>query len=464
MASEIPISVRRGTSDLLQPPRALRDTFELLARLQRGSSLQQLADGVDWSGATPQQLSYAVLGRLPENIHYAGLTRDHFDARAYFTALLLSTEFQAGIVPNLLGAFPEKPRRFFVHVPRCGGTSLGETLALHACTIPHNALGARWVSGRGFLDSVADICRGIPSYEAIHVSGHYTLRFVIDGKLARFGDSIWTTVRPASELVLSYMNYILTVIDSDPEFSRPDTRLWSGLLGLRVPLSRLSPAQLRGLLPRMIREDQLLPRDLLCHFLGDGTAPSAVDLLAAGDVEVINSARLDQWREQRWQVPAPPWRNRSRSFFQWSDLHDGERRRIGSLIRQDVALCRIIRAASSDALAVRGLQIARSARQEVLPASGTRSSPRAGRAARPILLDAHFHGMPDGGAGWADPPLHYRTLETTLRFPLLETRIRVRYARRRSRAPITVARRPAWLAALLGRLLGQLGAMIAPGA
>ena len=411
---------------MLPSPRDLRETFGLLARLHRADRLETLLDQVDWTGVTPQQMSYAVLGRLQEGVHYEGLTNAPFDAKAYFAALLHRPAFQSDIVVNLLGAFPEKPRRFFVHVPRCGGTSLGETLAAHACTIPHNAIGADWSGGRDFLDRVAEICRAIPGHEAIHVSGHYTLRFVFDARVARFGDSIWTSVRPPQEIVLSFMNYILTILHDDPQRTRPDTRHWAGLLHLNRPFRELSDSDRRGLFPRLIRDRRLIPRDLLSNFLGDGTAASAMDLLASSDAEIIDSARLDRWRERRWAADPLVRRNVSRRFFSWDALGEAARRQVRSLIREDIVLHGAIAEATKDNVSVRGMAVAG-------VADGARAGVPAGRikrAARPILRDARFRRLPTAEVGWADPPLDYRTIETTLRFPLVDTRIRLRFTRR----------------------------------
>ena len=429
---------------MLQPPRQLRDTFALLSHIDTGTDLDQLVERVDWRGVTPQQISYAVLGRLPQDMHYNGLAGTAFEPRAYFKMLLLCPDFQADIVPNLLNAFSEKPRRFFVHVPRCGGTSLGQTMATHACTIPHDAIGREWCGGRVFLDALAAICRSIPIHEAIHVSGHYTLRSIVDGRLARFGDSVWTSFRNPRDIVVSYVNYILTTLESDHGLLRPDARHWARQLRLDAPPSTLTPEAMRALLSRMVRDETLLSRDLVCHFLGDGTAASALDLLAAADVEVIDSTRLDQWRGRRWNIPAPPWANVSRHFFQWGSLDGDQRRRINALIRQDTTLYRVVAASFGDAVSVGGMQIAASVNGAVPSVSGRPASRRAGRirrAARPILLDPGFARLPaattgdipgrSARVGWADPPLNYRTIETTLRFPLIQTRIRVRYAGRK---------------------------------
>ena len=454
---------------MLRPPRELRDTFDLLSNLDQELPLDRLLARIDWLGVTPQQVCHAVLGRMPQDLHYGGLTEASFEPAAYFRALLLSSEFQDGLVANLLGAYPEKPRRFFVHIPRCGGTSLGETLSLHACTVPYNAIGTDWCGGRGFLDMVAGICRMVPQHEAIHVTGHYTLRSLLDGRLARFGDSVWTSVRPPHQIVLSYLNYILTILAADPELVRPDTRHWARLLGMGSGRLDHDPASTRRtMLMRMIRHRTLIPRDLLCHFLGDGTAASALDLLAAADVEVIDSRRLDRWREQRWNVPARPWANVSRPFFQWSELDEEARRGIGRLVRQDTVLHRIIAPRLGQAVSVGGLQIASGATTVASPASAEPRG-RIRRASRPLLVDPGFRRVaaasaagPAAGSrvGWTDPPLHYRTIETTLRLPLIDTRIRVRYARRPpASSGLRLPEGLPWRRAM-HRLFGRLGAML----
>lgn len=450
---------------LLPPPRELRDTFTLLAMLDGDLGLDRLVERIDWNGVTPQQVSYAVLGRLPQDIHYSGLIGALFEPAAYFKALLLRPEFQSNIVSSLLAAFPEKPRRFFVHVPRCGGTSLVQTLTAEACMIHYNAVGPEWCSGHVFLETIAAICRNIPRHDAIHVSGHYTLRSLIDERLARFGDSIWTSVRAPQEIILSYVNYVLTTLETDPTLSRPDARHWNRLLDLDGPPGKLSAEGLRALLPRMIRNDTLVPKNLLSHFLGDGTAASALDLLAAADVEVIDTARLDQWREKQWNVPARPWANVSRGFFHWNGLNEAGRRQINAVIRQDVTLHRTIAAALDGKVSVSGLHIARSSVPSASPASRAFRYNRIRRAARPILLDPVFSRIPvlGGGepaghqqVGWADPPLDYRTIETTVQLPLIQTRIRIRYGRRKPGFGLPQYDREAWRRGMR-RLLKRLG-------
>lgn len=66
-----------------QPPRELRDTFTLLARLDGGLDLDHLLDDVDWRGVTPQQVCFAMLGRLPQDMHYNGLSGMAFEPRTF---------------------------------------------------------------------------------------------------------------------------------------------------------------------------------------------------------------------------------------------------------------------------------------------------------------------------------------------------------------------------------------------
>ncbi len=282
-------------------------------------------------------------------------------------------------------------------------------MAAHACTIPHDAVGSDWCVGRTLLDKVAAIYRTIPMHEAIHVSGHYTLRSIIDCRLARFGDHVWTSFRNLRDIVLSYVNYILTTLEADPGLSRLDARNWAKRLRLKAPPGTLKPPMLRALLSRMIRDDALLPRNLVCHFLGDGTAASTLDLLAAANVEVIESTRLDQWREQRWSVPAPPWANVSRQFFRWSTLDDGARREIAALVKQDATLHRTVAASLGTAASVGGMRIARGSAAAASSASDRPAVRSGGRASRTILLDPGFRPWPGRGARTEAPASAGRT-------------------------------------------------------
>jgi hypothetical protein len=209
--------------------------------------------------------------------------RSHFQPAPAWRGIQVRQRFES------FWRVPEKPRRFFVHISRSGGTSFGETLATHACTIAHNAVRPEWCGDHSLPDCVMKICWDIPFHDAIHVSGHYTLRFIVDNGLAWFEDSIWTSERPPQDIVPFFINHILTVLQEDEAALRPDTRVWTKQLGPVDPLGTPGPERLRTLL----RDDALLPRNLVCHFLGDGTAPGA---------------------------------NRSRRVCSWNSLADHERR------------------------------------------------------------------------------------------------------------------------------------------
>jgi|GEM_PF-1493664 len=444
-------------------PLGLRDMFSLLAELEDGVDLDSLLAGINWQGVSPQQVSHAALARLPQDLHYSGLTTVPFSAAGFCRALLLGPAFQEEIVDHLLAAFPEKQRRFFVHVPRSGGTSLGESLERDACAVPFNSLGPNWCGGEVFLRQVGGIVRRLPGFPALHVSGHYTLRSIVDRRLARFGDDICTSVRAPRDLILSFINYVLTVLEADPSLERPDTRAWAGELGLAVSQLQkpLAPALLRDLLGRMLRHDTLLPRDPLCHYLGDGTVASARDLLAAADVEIVDSAGLDQWRARQWGGAPVARANVSRRFFSWETLDPSARRSLLGWIRQDMGLYRLIVRGLAGGTSVRGLQLDRCAPRP----TPLRDRVRIKRAERPILLDAipgttpvpgHLPhpGSARGGTGapsaWAVSAPSYRTIETTLRLPTLQTRIRIRYAR----APRSWRSPRSWLRGVVGRFAG----------
>jgi len=390
----------------------------LLALVEPGRSLGGVLDDVDWAGVTPQQICYAVLGSLPP-----GALPIEGSARERFEALLLSPAFQEGFIAGFLAAYPEKNRRFFVHVPRSGGTSLGEGLQDEVCLLSYNALSDDWARGEVFLETVARLCRSVERHDTIHVSGHFTLRWLLDRKLTRFGDQIWTSFRDPRQLIVSYVNYVLTTLDGDPDLVRPDARVWAGRLGLTAPVGPMTRARGLALLPRMIEAGDILPHDLLCHFLGDGTAGSAIDLMVRSGIEVIASSRLDEWRAARWALPLREWANVSRGFVSWEDLSPRLKRRLSGFIRQDRALYRVV----APKLMGR-VSILASCLLGDVPLGGERSR-RVGRVRRSIVREPYF-SRPVEGVGPMDPPLDFRTIETTLRLPFFDTRVWIRYARR----------------------------------
>ena len=111
---------------LMHAPRRPRELFDYFRLHRREAGIGGLVQQWELSEVGPHQVDYSVLGRLPE----PGPAKKAaaYDPGAQYANALKSPEFQAGVVPALLNAYPEKTRMIFIHIPKCAGSHLASKL------------------------------------------------------------------------------------------------------------------------------------------------------------------------------------------------------------------------------------------------------------------------------------------------------------------------------------------------
>ena len=140
-----------GEPDQLPVPQDPRWLFEALALYDPRSGLFDLLAKMQFSAETPRQIRYSVFGgygggasrptQLSEIDQLGG-----YAPRDYMNELLLSQEFQKELIPMFLGAYPEKKRLFFIHIPKCAGTDLSVNLMRRFPSMHQTLTEERWTS------------------------------------------------------------------------------------------------------------------------------------------------------------------------------------------------------------------------------------------------------------------------------------------------------------------------------
>jgi hypothetical protein len=305
---------------VLPSPRLPRDWFRLLGLLDEAQGLYNLVAQCDWTDRRPDQVVYGVMGRQADAV--AGHDWDAGRARDLAHETLIAPAFQRAVRDLLLAAFPEKSRRFFIHVPKCAGTDLSAHLAARFPAI-HQSLGDPAYTPRAALfRSLAALVRLLPWFDFILVHGHINLGDVLESGLLRPTDTMFTTLRPPIDIALSQTNYILTRILRDAERGAfgPDSRDWLAALGLEVGPGDVSRTMLMDLRLPLLRDTAINQPDTICTWLGGGAADAVTDRLVRLGAEVTTTRHYSAWLVRRWGITARTRRNESDPFLTREEL------------------------------------------------------------------------------------------------------------------------------------------------
>ena len=338
-------------------PRQLRQTLQLFRFYEESLGLDSVLNRIDWIPVTSLQLYSAGLGRLPESLAVAN-NYGKENARQAFQDILNSPEFQAEITRNLLQAFPEKQRVLLVHTPRTAGTDFEERLAEKMPYIHQSMQFPDIVGKQELYLHLRNFALNIDMADRILACGHQPLTFYVENSLRRPDDRLVTVIRDPLDLLISHANYIVTVLRSNDPI-RTDRQLWLHELGLDDLSEDHSGDTDRELAREILRRDSMTPQNPLCHFLGKGTAESALELIVTSNIELTDVIRYSDWLELNWGMKAVERRNRSISLLRWQDLGLGDRELLQARTREDRKLYSLIfgRLAESKELSIEGVSL-----------------------------------------------------------------------------------------------------------
>jgi 23S rRNA U2552 (ribose-2'-O)-methylase RlmE/FtsJ len=261
-------------------------------------------------------------------------------------AMDVSPADQPSIVEKLLAAHPDKDRLVFVHIPKCAGTDLSANLVkLYPAAIHHTLSHPAWTPPSALQTAVNTIEATIAQSDHILVHGHIRLRWVMNRKIARPDDRLFTVVREPSESLLSQVNYFTNRLVKDPRGERPDTKRWLSTLEVADVVGWSAP-DVAAIAVRLIIKNPM------CNCLGDGTAESALTLIRVSNIEISDTSRYKQWAEASWGVPFTTRFNVSRKV-----VEEMPQEIVASACEQDIKLYAAIMHAMGDDLMVRGGQV-----------------------------------------------------------------------------------------------------------
>ena len=322
-------SVAHGRS----APSTSREIFELFASYQPETGLKSLFQGVDLTAVDRRRIYYAVHGRAPETPEL--LLDEGFLPLNGYIAALTSEEFRSNIVQHLLTAFPERKRLLFVHIPRTAGSELSARLMDRYPSLNGQLTWADWRTPEEFFSEISRFVLESGSSDSVFVHGHNTLEQYRAWRVIRFRDSIFTVAREPVEMMVSQINYVLTRIFAEEIPPKPDTLAWRTTLGVEAAAGEPSKSQALALARKALYEKDIIPPNIMCHYLGDGTADGAIANVIIHAAEITDFDHYGAWFRERWGIDTQSRSNFSKAYINADDLTDQDVDYIASATSED---------------------------------------------------------------------------------------------------------------------------------
>jgi hypothetical protein len=334
-----PAAPPRDEPLMLPVPREPRGIFQLMAHLDERAGLYNLLTRLPYTTESASEVWYSAFGEMPSHrveANFSGSYSPRDDLYHYLT----STRFQNRITQLFLRSFAEKRRIIFVHVPKCAGTDVTALLRSRYPALDKGLTDPYWTSKEQLFRRLSRLALYLPLCDAIFVSGHVRLADYADLQLIRPQDRIFTIVRDPIEIAVSQANYVVTRIASDSEAGSagPDTREWLRMFGTELPPRGLSEELARTLVKKVLYHPEIVTKDLICHWLGQSDAKSALDLLIANNVEVSDTGHYNDWLVQEWGIRSATRMNRSRPFLSLDQLTQSDQDYLRNLLKEDLRL------------------------------------------------------------------------------------------------------------------------------
>ncbi len=328
-----------------------RQMIQAFAMYDDAKGLGSVVSRFDMHGVTRRQICFNTYGRAPG----ASVAADgpDFNPRAATTQALQSPEFQSRLREIVLGAFPEKKRLIFVHIPKCAGSDLQNTLVRQYPSLHEHLVQHEITSRPALFEHLRQFATGIALSDSIAVCGHQTLKWYLDRALIRFEDDVFTAVRHPHDILYSYVSFILTRAVDHIGRERRDVSNWLGSIGLKAIDPNPTPDYLAEIGRQLLRARK---PNLICSFLGTGTASSALAALRQSDIEITDVTRYSEWRKRKFGFEPARRVNSSKPLFTREIATKADRDLVEEMTGEDMILYTAIqdKLRAQDGLSIRG--------------------------------------------------------------------------------------------------------------
>jgi hypothetical protein len=298
----------------------------------------------------------ACLGRLPDPGFATKFYRNSAGAAAHLADCLRCEEFLGRLIELLTSSYQSAPRRFFLHIPKTGGSSIkvafdarGEDFVWDTAFTAEEGLLAE--KGWGWLYKQIGLQHLNPS-RPIVFAGHMDVQTLLRSPgLVRSHDRAFTVVRRPQDAVVSALNYAFTVVlNHRDRYDAGVFRSWIQEAGFSPPRSReeVSAAMIEAtLFSRGLVEEwsKLLVRYLSPDGAIQGVLGAIVTLdMHVVDVSVVNEYALSEFnlelpRENRSEVFVPDFESLSRQ---------AQSHILGQICPEDLGLYEMLRTLMGD--------------------------------------------------------------------------------------------------------------------
>jgi Domain of unknown function (DUF4214) len=322
----------------LSAPTSPREVFELLSSLDRTEGLEGLLNRIDWTDVTRSQIKNALLVDANANFQSAGPVRgDPCDYRELAESIIRSPAFQTNVLAFVMQAFPEMARLSFVHIPKCGGTTVNSVLSKKFPWLTEHLANPGWTDQSSFLWALRTIQAQAQNADFLFFSVHQSVPWFIEKGIHRPGDRMFTIVRHPFDIVFSNVNYILKRFQKDPGLTAPDTKEWANKIGLTRFDAAPSSSGLKAMGVEIFDRLVLNQDGVLLRYFGDGSVRSALDNIERSEIEIIPLGKLGQWLSDSWEIMSVPRDNRSDSILSMTDLDKDRRIKLITICEEEIA-------------------------------------------------------------------------------------------------------------------------------
>jgi hypothetical protein len=262
---------------------------------------------------------------------------DPYEVGAHLRTLLFGQEFRDSLFRRICEAYPERPRLFYIGIPRCAGHHFLKT------TAPMHPLFAfdlaTWRRGEG-----EDFIAALGTYLA-RFNTTKTIMVALSSQLPAIGSP-----KPPEKNTGETFPWSL-----NPPPYRAGDRLFAILREPRSIILSLVNAQLGQAAKAATAEDlkqhgrhllrSLTHRNPICTALGDGSAAGALALCRRTDIELADLSRYPTWIRYTWDTDTEPPTNCSFPTLLLEDLDASDTGWLESLIDEDLIFYQRVAAA-----------------------------------------------------------------------------------------------------------------------